>query len=73
MCLGIPGRVIDRWTDENNFVWGKVDFGGAVREVNLSLTPEAKIGDYVVVHVGFSISVLDEKEALEVLDLLKNM
>ncbi len=69
MCLGIPGRIIE--TNDNALMrMGKVDFGGIVREVCLAYVPEARVGDYVIVHVGFAISQLDEEEARETLKLL---
>jgi len=71
MCLGVPGRVIEI-SDENGLArMGKVDFGGVIREVCLTYTPEAKIGDYVIVHAGFAISRLEEEEAQETLALLE--
>ncbi len=63
MCLAIPGRVIERRADE-----GLVDFGGTRRWVNLSLV-EVDIGGYVIVHAGFAIQVMAEKEARETLEL----
>jgi hydrogenase expression/formation protein HypC len=69
MCLGIPGRVIET-NDSALMRMGKVDFGGVVREVCLAYVPEAQVGDYVIVHVGFAISQLDEQEAQETLKLL---
>jgi hydrogenase expression/formation protein HypC len=69
MCLGIPGRIIE--TDDGGLMrMGKVDFGGVTREVCLAYVPEAQVGDYVIVHVGFAISQLDEDEARETFDLL---
>jgi hydrogenase expression/formation protein HypC len=69
MCLGIPGRIIE--TDDGGLMrMGKVDFGGVTREVCLAYVPEAQVGDYVIVHIGFAISQLDEAEAQETLDLL---
>jgi len=69
MCLGIPGRVIE--TNDNALMrMGKVDFGGVIREVCLAYVPEAQVGDYVIVHVGFAISQLDEQEAQDTLKLL---
>jgi len=62
MCLGIPGKITEITSDEL-LRMGKVDFGGAVREVCLAYVPEAQIGDYVVVHVGFAISHINEEEA----------
>lgn len=72
MCLGIPGKIISRH-DVNGLPMGKVDFGGVVQEVCLSYVPEAKVGDYTVVHVGFALNLLDEAEALETLDLLRQI
>jgi hydrogenase expression/formation protein HypC len=64
MCLAIPGKIttIDRQLDEI-FRIAKVSFGGIIKDVNLSMVPEAKVGDYVMVHVGVAISVVDEEEA----------
>jgi len=69
MCLGIPGRVVEV-APEGLMRMGKVDFGGVIREVCLAYVPEAQIGDYVIVHVGFAISQLDEDEAQETLKLM---
>lgn len=73
MCLGVPGRVIDIRTDEGGVMMGRVDFDGVKREVCLDLVPECEVGDYVMVHVGFAISRLDEEEAEETLEILKQM
>lgn len=74
MCLGVPGQVVSINRDESlNLATGKVSFGGIVKRVNLSYTPEAKVGDYVVVHVGFSISVIDETEAERVFAYLREL
>ncbi len=68
MCLAIPGKVLSiEETDSQMDRIGKVSFGGIVKKVQLGYVPEAKIGDYVNVHVGFAISVIDEKEAQETL------
>jgi hydrogenase expression/formation protein HypC len=67
MCLGIPALVLER-TGE----LGKVDFGGTKREVNLSLV-DAKVGEYVIVHAGFAIQIIDEKEALETLEIFREI
>ena len=74
MCLAVPGRVIDI-IDRGDIAFrvGKVDFGGIRKEVNLAFTPEAEIGKYVLVHVGFAISVIDEEEAKRVFQLLQEM
>jgi hydrogenase expression/formation protein HypC len=69
MCLGIPGQIVDIGP-EGLMRMGKVDFGGIVREVCLAYVPEVQIGDYVIVHVGFAISQLDEQEAQETLKLM---
>lgn len=73
MCLAVPGKIMSISGDEPLMRTGKVNFGGIVKEVNLAYTPEAKIGDYVIVHVGFAINTLDEGEALRVFDYLKEM
>jgi hydrogenase expression/formation protein HypC len=67
MCLAVPAKVL-----EIDGIVGKVDFGGSARNVDLSLV-DAKVGDYVIVHAGFAIQVLDEKEALETLDIWKGI
>ena len=68
MCLGIPGKIVSIRGD-----LAEVDFGGVAREVSLLLCPEVHEGDYVLVHVGFAIQRLEEKEALETLALLSEM
>ncbi len=66
MCLAIPGKIVS--TDGDDFMrTARVDFGGVIKEVNLAYTPEAKVGDYALVHVGFAISLIDEEEAQKVL------
>lgn len=67
MCLAVPAKVITLSPGDPLTRTGRVDFGGVVKEINLAFTPEADIGDYVLVHVGFAISVLDEAEAEKVL------
>ena len=69
MCLAVPGRVTEI-ADEGGLPMARVDFGGVVRKACLAYLPEAKVGDYVLVHVGFAISRLDEAAALETLELL---
>ncbi|MFH1018743.1 MAG: HypC/HybG/HupF family hydrogenase formation chaperone [Pseudomonadota bacterium] len=70
MCLAIPGEILEI-TDQNPLTrTGKVSFGGVVKDINLSLVPEANVGDYVIVHVGFAISRLDEEEARRTLEYL---
>ena len=72
MCLGVPGQIlsIDASTDVR---MGRVSFAGIVKEVCLAYVPEAEVGDYVVVHVGFAISMIDEQEALKVFEYLAAM
>lgn len=72
MCLGVPGKVVELY-QANGMRMGKVDFGGVVREACLEYLPEIQIGDYTIIHVGFGISRLNEKEAQETLELLKQM
>ena len=72
MCLGVPGKIKEIYELENTQM-GKVDFSGIELEVCIEATPEAKIGDYVIVHAGFAISRLNEKEAMETLDLLNEI
>lgn len=74
MCLGVPGLVMEVVKDEAlGLSQGKVKFGGIVKDVNLSYTPEVKVGEYVVVHVGFAISRLDEEEARQVFAYLEEL
>ncbi len=72
MCLGIPGRVIEIH-DDAGLPMAKVDFGGVRKEACLAYLPEVTVGDYVIVHVGFAISRLDEDEALKTLEILATM
>jgi len=74
MCLAVPGRVVEI-NDEGDVAFrrGKVDFAGIRKEVNLAYTPEAEVGKYVLVHVGFAISVIDEAEAQRVFEYLKEL
>ena len=74
MCLAVPGRIVEI-TDAVDIAFrvGKVDFGGIRKEVNLAYTPEAEVGKYVLAHVGFAISVIDEEEAQRVFKLLEEM
>ena len=72
MCLGIPGKVIETHR-EYEVLMGKVDFGGVLKRVCLEHVPEARPGDYVLVHVGFALSMIDEVEALRVFAFLDGM
>jgi hydrogenase expression/formation protein HypC len=72
MCLGVPGKIVET-SGEDFFRMGKVDFGGIVREVSLAYVPEAQIDNYVIVHAGFALHILDEQEAQETLSLFKEI
>ncbi|MFH0990775.1 MAG: HypC/HybG/HupF family hydrogenase formation chaperone [bacterium] len=72
MCLAIPGKVLEINRDETP-VMGKVSFGGVQKKVCLEWVPEVQVGEYVIVHVGFAISKMDEKEAMETLKLFEQM
>ena len=73
MSLAVPGRILTIEGDDPILRAGKVDFAGIQKRVNLSYVPEAKVGDYVLVHVGFAISTVDEAEAALVFGYLKDM
>lgn len=72
MCLAVPGKLISVSGEDLNRM-GKVSFGGVVKEVSLAYVPEARVGDYVIVHVGFALSVVDEVEAGRVFEYLQEM
>lgn len=72
MCLALPGKIL-MITQEADLSMGEVDFSGVRKKVCLAYTPEARVGDYVVVHVGFAITILDEKHARLTLDLLEEI
>ncbi|MFH1277971.1 MAG: HypC/HybG/HupF family hydrogenase formation chaperone [Candidatus Eisenbacteria bacterium] len=73
MCLAVPGRIQSIQGDDPLMKTGKVDFGGVMKEVSLAYIPGAAVGDYVLVHVGFAISKVDEDEARKTLELLREM
>ena len=73
MCLAIPGKVESISGNDQLSRVGKVNFGGILKEVSLAYVPEVKVGDYVIVHVGFALSRLDEDEAHKVFEYLKEM
>lgn len=73
MCLGVPGRVVAVDRTDLGLVQGKVEFAGIVRNVNLTFTPEVEPGDWVVVHVGFAISKVDEEQARETFRYLEEL
>jgi hydrogenase expression/formation protein HypC len=72
MCLGIPGKITKIYK-KDSLTMGMVDFGGISREVCMDYVPEAQVGQYALIHVGFAISVMDEDEALETLKLLQEL
>ena len=73
MCLAVPGRILSIVGDEPVMRLGRVDFGGLVKEISLAFVPEATVGDHVLVHVGFAISVIDEAEAARVFEHLREI
>ena len=73
MCLAVPGELLEITDEDPLRRAGRVSFGGVVREANLAFVPEAKPGDYLVVHAGFALSVLDQEEAAEVFACLAQM
>ena len=74
MCLAIPGKITTiEDTIESVFKIGRVSFGGITKKINLSLVPEAEIGDYVLVHVGVAMSIVDEEEAKRTMNFLQGM
>ncbi|HTV54495.1 MAG TPA: HypC/HybG/HupF family hydrogenase formation chaperone [Terriglobia bacterium] len=74
MCLAVPGRVVSIIDDDGQDLRrGKIDFGGVTKEACLAYTPEAAVGDYVLVHVGFALSVIDEGEAHKIFEALSQL
>ncbi len=69
MCLAVPGKILEIYI-ANGLLMGKIDFGGVTREACLTYVPEARVGDYTIIHVGFALNLIDEKEAMETLALL---
>lgn len=72
MCLAVPGKITEIYT-LNTLRMAKIDFGGVIREVCLEALPEAKIGDYTIVHAGFALNLLSEEDARETLDALREI
>ena len=72
MCLGIPGKVVKTYR-EHDVLMGKIDFGGISKQVCLEHVPDVQVGQYVIVHVGFALSVIDEAEAAQVFTFLEQM
>jgi hydrogenase expression/formation protein HypC len=73
MCLAVPGRILSIEGNDPILRAGRVDFAGIVKRVNLSYVPDAQVGDFVLVHVGFAISQVDEAEAARVFSYLRDM
>jgi hydrogenase expression/formation protein HypC len=72
MCLGVPGKITEIY-ENAGMSMGKIDFGGVTREVCLAYVPEARVGDYAMIHVGFALNLMSEAEANESLDLLRQI
>jgi hydrogenase expression/formation protein HypC len=72
MCLGIPGKITEIYQSAG-LLMGKIDFGGVTREACLQYVPEAKVGDYTLIHVGFALNLISEAEALETIELLNQI
>ena len=72
MCLAVPGKIVEI-TGEDELRMGKIDFAGVQRQACLAYVPEAQLGDYVLVHVGFAISRIDEQQAMETLEALREI
>ena len=72
MCLAIPGKIVEK-QERDGARLGRVDFGGVIREVHLDFVPEAQVGEYVIVHVGFALNRLNEEEAQRTFEILKEM
>ena len=72
MCLGIPGKIITIFEDHGTKM-AKIDFGGVRREACIEVIPDAKPGDWTIIHAGFALNVLSEMEALETLEILKEI
>jgi hydrogenase expression/formation protein HypC len=73
MCLAIPGRILEITGDDDLSRAGRIDFGGVIREASLAAVPEARVGDFVIVHAGVALSVLDEEEARLVFETLREL
>jgi len=73
MCLAVPGKILEITEVDNFTKTARVSFGGAIKTIDLSFVPEAKIGDYIIAHVGFALSVIDEEEAKKTFEYLDEM
>ena len=72
MCLGVPAKIVEMY-EKDGLQMARVDFGGVTREACLAYVPEAKVGDYCLIHVGFALNLISEEEARETLELLKQV
>ena len=72
MCLGVPAKIIELY-EKDGLQMARVDFGGVVREACMAYVPEAKVGDYCVIHVGFALNLVSEQEARDTMELLKQI
>lgn len=73
MCLAVPGKIVSISGEDPTLRMGRVNFGGIVKEASLACVPEAKLGDYVIVHVGLALSRVDEEEAQKIFEYLRQM
>lgn len=73
MCLAVPGKIISIDDGEPILRMGRVSFGGIIKQVSLAYVPEAKVGDYAIVHVGFALSILDPQAAEETLNYIQQL
>jgi hydrogenase expression/formation protein HypC len=71
MCLAVPGKIISIEKNSLGMTLGRVSFAGIIKDVSLAYVPDAELGDYVVVHVGFALSKIDEQQAGEIFEFLK--
>lgn len=72
MCLGVPGKIVEI-EEKNGLKMARMDFGGVFREACLDYVPEAQVGDYCLIHVGFALNTISEEEAIETMELLKQI
>jgi len=72
MCLGVPGKIIEIY-EADGLLMGKIDFSGVIREACLAYVPEARVGDYAIIHVGFALNLISEAEAQETLTLIEQI
>jgi len=73
MCLAVPGKILSIGGEDEIFRTGKVSFGGIVKDISLAYVPEAEVGQFVIVHAGFALNILDEEEAARTLEYLRQM